>query len=187
MFEDRKSVFVDLLKWDLPVIDGRFEIDEFDDEHATYVIVADEDGDISARPASFQPRARHILGSLFPELCAGQAPSGPDIFEITRFCLSRRQTAASRRRTRNRLVSALVWHALGARDPNLYRRRGNRMAPADPCVRLELPPARPPLRFESGMLGALAIEIGSDTPALLAANGMWDIAVEPPVGMPQAA
>ena len=36
MFEDRKSVFVDLLKWDVPVIDGRFEVDEFDDEQATY-------------------------------------------------------------------------------------------------------------------------------------------------------
>jgi acyl-homoserine lactone synthase len=36
MFEDRKSVFVDLLKWDLPVLDGRFELDAFDNEHATY-------------------------------------------------------------------------------------------------------------------------------------------------------
>ena len=35
MFEDRKSVFVDLLKWDLPVLDGRFELDGFDDRHAT--------------------------------------------------------------------------------------------------------------------------------------------------------
>ncbi len=45
MFEDRKSVFVDLLKWDVPVLDGRFEIDQFDDEHATYLIIADGDGD----------------------------------------------------------------------------------------------------------------------------------------------
>jgi hypothetical protein len=36
MFEDRKSVFVDLLNWDVPVIDGRFELDAFDDEQATY-------------------------------------------------------------------------------------------------------------------------------------------------------
>jgi hypothetical protein len=29
------------------------------------------------------------------------------------------------------------------------------------------------------MLGALAIEISDDTPALLAANGIWDAASEP--------
>jgi N-acyl-L-homoserine lactone synthetase len=41
MFEDRKSVFVDLLKWDVPVLDGRFESDKFDDEYANYLIIAD--------------------------------------------------------------------------------------------------------------------------------------------------
>ena len=30
MFEDRKSIFVDLLKWDVPVLDGHFELDQFD-------------------------------------------------------------------------------------------------------------------------------------------------------------
>ena len=54
MFEDRKSVFVDLLKWNVPVLDGRFEVDEFDDEHATYIVVAGEDGRASrlGAPAS---------------------------------------------------------------------------------------------------------------------------------------
>jgi hypothetical protein len=37
------------------------------------------------------------------------------------------------------------------------------------------------------MIGALAIEIGTDTPALLAANGIWDLPGEPLVRIPQAA
>jgi N-acyl-L-homoserine lactone synthetase len=44
-----------------------------------------------------------------------------------------------------------------------------------------------PARFECGTLGALAIEIRSDTPERLAANGIWDLADAPPVQMPQAA
>ena len=44
MFEARKRVFIDLLKWDLPVLADRFEIDHFDDPHATYLIVGDQDG-----------------------------------------------------------------------------------------------------------------------------------------------
>jgi acyl-homoserine lactone synthase len=42
MFEDRKTIFVDLLKWEVPH-DGRFERDQFDDEHAEYLIVNDAD------------------------------------------------------------------------------------------------------------------------------------------------
>ncbi len=30
MFEERKRVFVDLLRWDVPVVAGRYEIDQFD-------------------------------------------------------------------------------------------------------------------------------------------------------------
>jgi acyl-homoserine lactone synthase len=40
-------------------------------------------------------------------------------------------------------------------------------------------PLGAPVRHASGMLGALAIEISDDTPALLAANGIWDAASEP--------
>lgn len=44
MFAARKRVFVDLLRWDVPVLDGRYEVDQFDDAHAEYLIVGGEDG-----------------------------------------------------------------------------------------------------------------------------------------------
>ena len=44
MFEARKQVFVDLLKWDVPVLGGRFEVDQFDDEHAAYLVLSDDEG-----------------------------------------------------------------------------------------------------------------------------------------------
>lgn len=187
MFEDRKSIFVDLLKWDVPVLDSRFEVDQFDDENATYLIIADETGD-HLGSARLLPTSRpHILGSLFAGLCAAPPPAGPGIAEITRFCLSRRQNAASRRRTRNQLVSALVWHALG-RGIRTYTGVAE-LAWLQQILAFgwDCRPLGAPRRLDCGMIGALAIEIRPDTPELLAANGIWDLAEQPAVEIPQAA
>jgi acyl-homoserine lactone synthase len=187
MFEDRKSVFVDLLKWGVPVLDGRFEIDEFDDCHATYIIVADEDGDHLGSARLLPTTRPHILGSLFAGLCAAPPPAGPDIAEITRFCLSRRHNAAARRRTRNQLVTALAWHAL---ETGLSTYTGvAEIAWLQQILAFgwDCRPLGVPARLECGMIGALRIEIRSDTPDLLAANGIWDLAGDPAVRIAQAA
>ena len=107
MFEARKRVFIDLLKWDVPVLGGTWEIDHFDNEEATYIVVADED-QRHLGSARLLPTIRpHILGNLFAHLCDGDVPCGPETFEITRFCLDRSLRAAERREVRNRLVTAL--------------------------------------------------------------------------------
>ena len=187
MFADRKSVFVDLLKWDVPVLDGRFELDQFDNEHATYLIIGDERDDHLGSARLLPTTRNHLLGSLFRDLCAAVPPSGPDVFEITRFCLSRRQNAAARRLTRNRLVTALAWYALetgirtytGVADVAWLQQI---LAFGWACR-----PLGPPARSACGMIGALAIEIGADTPHLLAANGIWDGVDEASVQIAQAA
>ena len=187
MFEDRKSVFVDLLKWDVPVLDGRFELDEFDDSRATYLIIADSEGDHLGSARLLPTTRRHILGDLFTELCSAPAPRGPEILEITRFCLSRRQNAASRRLTRNRLVSALAWHAL---ENGIRTYTGvAELAWLQQILAFgwDCRPLGVPKYLECGMIGALAIEIRPDTPELLAANGIWDLVDAPAVRIPQAA
>ena len=187
MFEDRKSVFVDLLKWDVPVLDGRFEFDEFDDERATYIVIADEDGDHLGSARLLPTTRPHILGSLFAHLCAAPPPCGPQVFEITRFCLSRRQTAVERRQTRNRLVSALVWHAMetGIRTYTGVAEIGwlQQILSFGWVCR----PLGHPVGLKCGAIGALAIEISSNTPELLAANGIWEAVREPSIRIPQAA
>lgn len=187
MFEDRKSVFVDLLKWDVPVLDGRFELDGFDDEHAIYIIVANDEGDHLGSARLLPTTRRHILDSLFAHLCAAPPPVGADVFEITRFCLSRRQDAASRRRTRKRLVSALVSHALEA---GIHTYTGvAEMAWLQQILAFgwTCRPLGAPARLECGMIGALAIDIGTETPALLARNGLWDAPREPSFPIREAA
>lgn len=172
MFEDRKSVFVDLLKWDLPVLEGRFELDEFDDEHATYLIVADQNGDHLGSARLLPTVRRHILRDLFGQLCAAPPPAGEHVFEITRFCLSRRQDAAARRRTRDQLVSALAAYAL---ETNIQTYTGvAEIAWLQQILAFgwRCRPLGAPIRFDCGMIGALAIEITAETPSLLAANGI---------------
>lgn len=187
MFEDRKSVFVDLLKWDVPVLDGRFEVDQFDDEHATYVIIADEDGDHLGSARLLPTTRTHILGGLFSELCEAPPPAGPQIFEITRFCLSRRQTAVHRRESRNRLVTALAWYALQSGIRTFTGVAEISWLQQILAFGWDCRPLGTPARLECGMIGALAIEIRQDTPALLAANGIWVGVDDHKIRVPQAA
>lgn len=172
MFEARKRVFVDLLKWDVPVLEGRFEIDQFDDEHAVYLVVADPDGRHLGSARLLETTRPHILDSLFPELCAGAPPRGPNVLEITRFCLDRRLPARDRLTVRNRLVCAFVDYALergltgftGVAEIGWLQQI---LAFGWRCRPLGLP------RTIGGrMLGALAIEITADAPLLLARNGI---------------
>lgn len=111
MFEARKRVFIDLLKWDLPALAGRFELDQFDDEHATYLIVTDSMGAHLASARLLPTTRPALLDTLYPDLVAGDVPHGAAILEITRFCLSPGIGALRRRAARNALLVGLVDYA----------------------------------------------------------------------------
>jgi acyl-homoserine lactone synthase len=182
MFAARKRVFVDLLKWDVPVLEGQYEVDQFDDEHAEYLVVADSCGRHLASARLLPTTRPHILDSLFPQLCAGAPPRGPAIREITRVCLDPAAGARGRREARNVLVSALVEHAL-ANGIDTYTGVAELawlqqiLAFGWRCRPLGIPqPA------SGGLLGALVIDVRSDTPARLADNGILHPTVLAPVG-----
>lgn len=172
MFEARKRVFVDLLGWDLPVLAGRYEVDQFDDIHARYLILTDGEGQHLASARLLPTERPHLLGSLFAALCDVPSPSGPSTWEITRFCLDRRLRAGERRRWRDVLVHGIARYAL---EQGITRYVGV----AEPAWREQIlafgweAHALGPVGMVGGMrLGALQIEIRPDTPALLAANGV---------------
>jgi N-acyl-L-homoserine lactone synthetase len=112
MFEARKRVFVDLLKWDVPVLDNRYEVDQFDTPEAEYLILTGEDGKHRASARLLRTDSAHILRDLFPSLCETELPSGAETREITRFCIEPTLNRLERRQARNQLVTALVQHAL---------------------------------------------------------------------------
>lgn len=173
MFEARKRVFVDLLNWDLAVIDGRYELDQFDDEHAFYLVLTGPDGRHRASARLLDTTRPHILGDLFPALCHQAPPAGDTVKEITRFCLDPRLDAAGRRAARNELISALVDHALangittytGVAEMGWFRQV---LAFGWRCRPLGLPQ---PLNATA--VAALAIDVGEETPALLHARGIY--------------
>jgi N-acyl-L-homoserine lactone synthetase len=172
MFEARKTVFVDLLGWDLPVLAGRYELDQYDNQDARYLILSETDGDHLASARLLPTTLPHLLDSHFAELCDEPIPHGPGVYEITRFCLDRSLTAAQRREARDQLVRGLVDFALD----NGIRTYTGVAEPAwlDQILRFGWNArALGEARSIDGMtLAALRIEIGPDTPSLLDQAGV---------------
>ena len=173
MFEDRRRLFADLMRWDVPIVSSRFEIDQFDTPDAIYLTDIDEDGAHCGSVRLLPSEQAHILGDLFPALSDRAVPRGPDIFEITRLCLPSRLGAAQRLAVRNRLISAMVDHALlsGIRTLTGVVRPGFRASVL--AMGWEAEPLGPPREIGGMALGAFRIEIAADTPARLARTGIY--------------
>jgi len=173
MFIDRKRLFVDTLRWGVPVVKDRYEIDEFDGAAATYIVALDAQGDHISSMRLLPSTGPHILGSLFSLLCREGVPTGANIAEITRLCLPARLGATARLAARNRLISAMVDHALDIGIASLTAvvawdfleqvvRMGWRcMALGGPTI------------IHGARLGAFRINVDADTPDRLAANGIY--------------
>src|SRR3546814_16727454 len=71
MFAARKEVFIDLLKWDLPVLAGAYELDQFDDPDAEYLILIDGQGRHRASARLLRTDRPHLLGDRSDERRVG--------------------------------------------------------------------------------------------------------------------
>ena len=178
MFEDRRRLFVDLFGWDIPVVDGRFEIDQFDTADTVYLVATCEAGEHAASLRLMPSERPHMLGAIFPHLCPGGVPVGPAVWESSRLCLPQRHGAELRRIHRNRLISAMVDFAL-ARGiesftgilPDPFRKEvlamGWRAEPLGPAVRIP-----------GGPIGAFLAHVDPDTPERLRWTGVYSDADE---------
>lgn len=173
MFADRKQLFVDLFDWELPVVDGRHEIDQFDTADTLYLVAADANGVHEASMRLFPTTRPHMLSTLFPHLCPLGVPSGETIWESTRLCLPQRHGAARRRELRNELISAMVDVAL---ERGIDRYTG--IIPVS--FRTEVlamgwraEPLGPAVQMRGGPIGAFLIHIEPDTPERLRWTGVY--------------
>jgi N-acyl-L-homoserine lactone synthetase len=181
MFADRKRLFVDLFGWDLPVVDGEYEIDQFDNSHTIYLIAADDHGGHAASIRLFPSTRPHMLETIFPHLCPFGVPVGPTIWESTRLCLPQRHGAEGRRSLRNTLFSAMIDIALerGIEHytgviPEPFRKEVLAMG-------WQAEPLGPAVRIPGGPIGAFMIHVRPDTPDRLRWMGIY---ADPADGVP---
>ncbi|HEU4961973.1 MAG TPA: acyl-homoserine-lactone synthase [Sphingomonas sp.] len=173
MFEDRKHQFVDQLGWDVPVVDDRFEIDAYDNGDATYVVAGDAHGNHQGSLRLLPSRRPHILGDLFPELCPFGVPRGAGIAEITRLCLPSRLGTARRLVVRNRLISAMVDHALSIGLTHLTGVVTGRFRRDVLAMGWRAEPLGPEVAIGKSLLGAFMLHIGPDTTERLRWMGIY--------------
>lgn len=89
MFRLRHEVFKERLKWDVGSMSGQ-ERDNFDDLDPVY-IVCEEDGEVLGSWRLLPTTGPYMLKNVFPELLHGaDAPVGEDVWEISRFAVSKR-------------------------------------------------------------------------------------------------
>lgn len=176
MFADRKALFVDLFDWDVPVVDGQYEIDQFDGPGTVYIIAADADGRHEASLRLLPSTGPHVLGTLFPHLCPFGVPVGETTWESTRLCLPQRHGAGRRCELRNALICAMVDIALerGIERytgviPDAFRKDVLAMG-------WQAEPLGPAVRIKGGSIGAFLIHVRSDTPARLRWTGVYPAA-----------
>ena len=173
MFIDRKRLFVDFFGWDIAVVDGRFEIDQFDTIDTVYIVSSDGAGHHEASIRLIPSNRPHMLAELFPYLCPGGVPIDARTWESTRLCLPQRHGAIRRRELRNLLISRMVDFAL---DRGIERLTGV-LPEAFRAKVLSLgwlaEPLGPAMRMDSGLVGAFAAHVRSDTPARLGWTGTY--------------
>jgi N-acyl-L-homoserine lactone synthetase len=121
MHRHRHEVFVGQLGWkDLESPDG-LDIDEFDTEHATYLLAIDDAGALMGSGRLIPSWRPHMLKNLFPEYCAnGQVPVGPGIWEWTRHAPPGRRFARDVNARVNMALNTAVLEFAASRGIDFY-------------------------------------------------------------------
>jgi N-acyl-L-homoserine lactone synthetase len=88
MFLDRKSQFIDRLKWDIRHNESGEEIDQYDRFDSLYVIVSEADGSHAGSMRLIPTSKPTMLSEHFSEAIPGISINSDRIWECTRFCIS---------------------------------------------------------------------------------------------------
>jgi acyl homoserine lactone synthase len=112
MFRLRHEVFKERLAWEVGSQGGK-ERDMFDDLDPVY-IVCEHQGEVLGSWRLLQTTRPYMLKDVFPELLHGMpAPEAPDVWEISRFAVSKRVAGNESLGTIN-MVTDMLLDQLGA-------------------------------------------------------------------------
>jgi N-acyl-L-homoserine lactone synthetase len=165
MYRERKRVFVDRLGWEVPVVAGEFEIDQFDTDRAVYVLALDADGAQLGSARLLPSTGPTLLSEIFPHLCERGVPRGDDIWEITRMCTA--PGVANAKLVRQKLMVGMVEFALlnGIRRFTLVSHLPYLSALL--AIGWDCEPLGLPQEHAGQMVGALVVNVTPDTLSLL--------------------
>jgi acyl homoserine lactone synthase len=107
MFRLRHEVFKERLDWEVGSCGGR-ERDMFDDLDPVY-IVCEDGGEVLGSWRLLPTTKPYMLKDVFPELLYGQAaPEAADVWEISRFAVSKRVAGNESLGTINKITNLLL-------------------------------------------------------------------------------
>src|SRR5437879_9905975 len=164
-YSERKRVFVDRLGWEVPVVAGEFEIDQFDTDRAVYVLALDPGGAQLGSARLLPSTGPTLLSEVFPHLCERGVPTGDDIWEITRMCTA--PGIADAKLVRQKLMVGMVEFALlnGIRRFTLVSHIPYLSALL--AIGWDCEPLGLPQEHAGQMVGALVVNVTPDTLSLL--------------------
>ena len=112
MFRQRYDVFIKEKGWNLKSYNG-LEFDNYDTESTIYLLEFDGYGALVASMRMNPTDGPYMLADIFSEVCEGEIPRGPDVWELTRGALSKslRRSGYWGRMQCAMLESALLWGA----------------------------------------------------------------------------
>jgi acyl-homoserine lactone synthase len=108
-FRLRHRVFVEEKGWSDLARPDRRETDQFDNDYAVHMLCIEEERVIGYQ--RMLPSTRpHLLSHVLPQLCEGDRPVGPEIWEWTRYCVepAYRERGRALSPAANALLSAIV-------------------------------------------------------------------------------
>ena len=87
MYRQRKAIFADRKGWDVAVVDGVFEIDEFDRDDTVYICCLSPGGALEGSMRLLNTTLDHMAATTFASMFPGLVVRSPTIWEVTRFAV----------------------------------------------------------------------------------------------------
>lgn len=108
-FRFRHAIFVKERGWTDFEQEGRYEVDQYDNEKTIYFVALDDDERVTGCFRLYPSTSPYMLSEHFAHLIDGDPPSQPDIFEMTRISVARDRRGSG---TYQRLLAGLQEYCL---------------------------------------------------------------------------
>lgn len=160
MFLMRHRIYVERRKWkDLARPDKR-ELDQFDNQNATYLLGIDELGEIYAGLRLLPTTGPHLMRDVFSHAVTwGNVPTSPKIYEFTRYFVGRKCAGKTSRQTAGELLCAMFEFGLARGLTHISLLCDSFFLPHMLECDWSVRPLGPPLEYPEGQCVAVLFEV----------------------------